>query len=125
MKHLLDLRPCDQCHGPVGGMFFVVRTSLALVKVDAVNEFLGMHQFFGGKASPALVENFAPRAAEAVVVAGDKEPSLLTEIVVCRDCFSTPLDLELLGEHVRHRAGVDSSDPPAPSDQGDGHGGAA
>lgn len=105
MKHLLELRPCDSCGGPVSAMFYVVRTSLALVDARAVNEFVGMHQFFGGKASAALVENFAPRTAEAITVAGDKEPSLMTELVVCQECFmNTPLDMPLLVERVNERA---------------------
>jgi hypothetical protein len=106
-------------------MFHMVRTSLVFVNAQAVNEFLGMHQFFGGKASAALVENFSPHAADAVVIAGDREPSLMTEIVVCQTCFNQPIDLPLLGErvHERRRRANEALDPPPPSDQGDGHGG--
>jgi hypothetical protein len=76
LKRLLDLRPCDKCGGALrGGTFHVVRMSLAFVKAYAVNQFAGMHQFFGGRASAALVENFAPAAADAILIAGDKTPS--------------------------------------------------
>lgn len=83
MKRVSDLRPCDNCHGKIVPQFYLLRVSLALIKPQAVNEFMGMHQFFGGRASAALVENFAPAAADAVIVAGDQEPSLMTEIVIC------------------------------------------
>lgn len=77
-----ELRPCDSCSGSIAPSFYVVRVSLALIKPQAVNEFFGMHQFFGGKAGPALIENFAPASLDAVTIAGDKEPSLMTELTV-------------------------------------------
>lgn len=102
MKKLTDLRPCDACGGPVGLQFYTVRLSLTLVKADAVNQFMGMHQFFGGRASIPLIENFAPAAAEAVVVAGDRDPSLMTECVICQGCYlDAPIDLALLTEKRR------------------------
>lgn len=101
---LLDLRPCDNCHGPIAPQFYVVRVSMAFIKPDAVNEFMGMHQFFGGRASAAMVENFAPAAADAVIVAGDREPSLMTELLICHTCYlDTPIDLPLLSERINER----------------------
>lgn len=100
-----ELRPCDNCAGPIAPNFYVVRVSLALVKAGAVNQFLGMHQFFGGRAGAALVENFAPASTDAVIVAGDKEPSLMLELFICQACYigekgKPPIDLALLSERV-------------------------
>jgi len=106
MKALRDLRPCDACGGILqGGIFYVVRFSVALVNPRAVNEYLGMHQFFGGQASDALVENFAPSAATAVTVAMDhpEHRSLTTEAVVCATCYVAPITLAVLAE-TRTRA---------------------
>jgi DNA topoisomerase IB len=105
MKKLTDLRPCDNCNGQLtGGIFYVLRFSLALVRERAVNEFMGMHQFFGGRASVALIENFAPSAANAVVVAMD-DPEydvLANEIVICNGCYMKPI---VLAELAEKRAG--------------------
>lgn len=106
LKKLTELRPCDNCGGPVRSMFHVIRTSMATVNVQAVNEFFGMHQFFGGKASVALVENFAPAAADAITVAMDKPEfqELMTELVICHGCFcDKPLDLPMLIERINER----------------------
>jgi hypothetical protein len=89
----------------------VIRTSIAVVNRRAVNEFLGMHQFFGGNASAALVENFAPSASTAINVAMDREPSLMCEFVVCQDCFlDKPLDMARLleGDAQRRRLEEDA-----------------
>ena len=72
---------------PVGLTFYVVRTSLAVVNVAAVQQFVGMRTFFGGRASNALVEQFAPGAEAAITVAGDQDPALMTELVFCMNCY--------------------------------------
>jgi hypothetical protein len=105
MKHLLDVRPCDACGGPHYGVFQLVRMSMAVVNVQAVNEFAGMHQFFGGRASDALVENFSPAAASVVNVAMDsddpEQKALMTELVLCLRCYCTPLVLGELADRRR------------------------
>lgn len=94
-----ELRPCDKCGGKIYPAFHVVRTSLALIKPQAVNQFMGMHQFFGGRAPAALVENFSPESADAVIVAGDDDPVLMNEFFICSDCFlGGSLDLARLME---------------------------
>jgi hypothetical protein len=60
---------------------------------------MGMHQFFQGRASAALVENFAPASVDAVTFAGDGEPGLLTTLLVCQSCYmDKPVDLPMLME---------------------------
>lgn len=94
-----ELRPCDKCHGRIAPHFYVVRLSQALIRPAAINQFMGMHQFFGGRASMALVENFAPEADKAAVVFGDDDPTLMTELYLCQDCvIGGAIDLAMLIE---------------------------
>jgi hypothetical protein len=104
-KSLRELRPCDNCNGPVGLLFYVVRFSLAVVDHQAINETLGMRQFFGGNASAALIENFTPSARDAIKVAMDNEQTkeLMTELFICRTCYMQPIDLAMLTESVNER----------------------
>jgi hypothetical protein len=47
----------------------------------------------------------APRPDEAVLVAGEKDPHLWTELLICGDCYMRkPLDLAILTER-RNAAG--------------------
>jgi hypothetical protein len=96
-----ELRPCDNCAKAIAPAFYVVRFSQALINAQAVNEFMGMHQFFGGRASAALVENFAPASADAALVLGDKDKDLETELFICQDCFCGEIDLAMLMERRR------------------------
>lgn len=100
-RKLTDLRPCDNCKGPVGALFHVLRFSIAVVNVETVNRFLGMHQFFQGRAVDALVENFTPGSEKAITIAMD-EPEFkddCTELFICHNCFlNKPLDLPILQE---------------------------
>jgi hypothetical protein len=99
-----ELRPCDNCAGPIAPTFYVVRFSQAIINAAAVNEFMGMHQFFQGKASAALVENFAPAAGDAALVFGDKDKTLETELFVCQRCvLAGPIDLAMLQERRNHQ----------------------
>jgi hypothetical protein len=94
-----DLRPCDKCGGKIAPLFYRVRFTQALINPDAVNQFVGMHRFFGGKASAALVENFAPASTDAVLFFGDKDRSLEVELLICNDCFlNGGIDLAMLSE---------------------------
>lgn len=113
MKKLTDLRPCDHCGGPLtGGLFHVLRFSLAVVKAQAVNEFAGMARFFGGRASAAVVMNFAPAAADAIVVAMDQPDSraLMTEVVLCNRCYCDDVNLAVLAE--KRAAAIAVTDTP-------------
>jgi hypothetical protein len=112
-RPLRELRPCDACGGPLsggiftaGGPFHVIRTSIAVVNPDAVNEYIGMTQFFGGRASQALVENFAPAAARGFTIAMDEAEStaLGVEIFLCTACYQRPIDLLQLVETVGARS---------------------
>lgn len=85
--------------------FYVLRTSLAVVNVQAVHETLGMHQFFGGRASAALVENFSPSASRGFTIAMDEDEfkELGTEAFICHKCQMEPIDLPMLVERINER----------------------
>ena len=54
----------------------------------AANEVMGLTQYFqGGGRGLAIAEQFAPGADEAVLIMGDAEPELRTEIHLCFECF--------------------------------------
>lgn len=102
---LSDLRPCDNCGSAFkGGIFHVVRESLAIVNLNRAQQFIGMTQFFNG--SQALASVFTD-SADAVTVAGDKDKQLTTEVFLCQDCFMTPLNMAILFEKVARREEVD------------------
>lgn len=96
LRKLSDLEPCmnPACRGPLTRGFVVVHMSQALVNAAAANSVLGLHQHFASGGGPpaaafALAEHFSPRSDEAVLVFGDKDPSLYTTVILCQDCWST------------------------------------
>jgi len=108
---LSELRKCDHCGGVLApqGLFYVVRVSLAMVRPAAVNQVAGLMQLWGDSSDWGLLlaETMAPDGADAVTVAGDKEPSLMAEFLVCQTCFTMkPVDLALMQER---RAGAASA----------------
>lgn len=105
---LTDLKPCAYCNGPLRkGMvaqWYVVTSTIALINPRAANETLGMTQFFQG--SYALGEIFSPHADDAVIIAGEKDPALLTKIHICMDCmYGHPLGhmLEAINERSKSK----------------------
>lgn len=84
---LSEIRPCDACGGPIAPVFNIVRCSSAIFNADAVNSTLGLNQIFGGHALK-LAEAMGSCADKAVLVAGDSNPELTTELLLCQECFS-------------------------------------
>lgn len=104
---LTDLRPCDQCGGPVGQHFYVLDVSQAMVSPRAANEVLGTAMILGGIQNPgalAIAEVMAPRADEAVMVFGEKDLALNTRLLVCQDCVFGSIELAMLLEAASQRA---------------------
>ena len=81
---LSELKPCAQCGGKITPIWYVIRVSQAMIKPGAGNQVLGLMQILGG--SLALAETMAPEA-DCVLVMGDQEPSLMTELHICQECF--------------------------------------
>lgn len=80
---LSDVRPCDECGGPIAPMFYVVRISSAMFNVNTTNAVLGLRQLLGGALE--LAEMMGP-SNEVITVFGDKEPELMTELFICHSC---------------------------------------
>lgn len=105
---LSDLRPCDNCGGAYkGGMFYVVRMSLAFVKPEAARQVLGLNTYFGGALK--LAEAMAPEP-DTVVIGMDMEKQTMTEVFLCQDCFIEPLNYAVLAEKVNARLSKDEVD---------------
>lgn len=98
---LSELRPCDNCGGKIIPTFMVLRISHALFKPQAMNEVLGMTQYFQGHLE--LAEMFVGDES-VVLVTGDEDKQLMTELFICQDCYMMkPLDIAQLVEK-RHDA---------------------
>jgi|GEM_PF-4489249 len=88
---LSQLRPCDNCRGPLmHGYFYVVRVSQAFVLPRQANQVLGLTQYLGGNLP--LAEIFAPDD-DVVKILGDENKELMHEIFLCQDCALQPVDL--------------------------------
>jgi hypothetical protein len=89
LQKLSDIEPCmnPSCRGPLTRGFVVLHMSHGLINGRAANQVLGLHQVFKWGASIALAELFAPEASEAVLVFGDKDPSLYVTVILCQVCW--------------------------------------
>ena len=109
---LSELKPCAVCRSPLlkpgTGTWYVVRVSQAMLNRRAVNQTLGLTQYFQG--ALGLAEVFSPGADDAVLIFGDKEPALLTEIHICFDCMhDKPLGPALERTHEESREAGDQA----------------
>lgn len=86
---LSSLKPCACCRGPLRSpmcaTWYVIRMTQAMVNRQHANEVVGLNTMFGG--AFGLAEMMAPAADKAVMILGDDEPKLMTEIHVCFDCL--------------------------------------
>jgi hypothetical protein len=102
-RPLSDLRPCDACSKPIGMLFHVVRTSMAIVNATAVRQYAGMRQFFGG-GSDALVLNFVPSANDGFTIAMDEKEhrELMSEMFICNNCWTAGAfdELHMITERI-------------------------
>lgn len=93
---LSELRPCDKCGGLIAPLFTVVRVSQAMINERAARGVLGLTTMFNG--ALGLAEAMAPEP-EAVMVFGDKDGRLMTEILLCQECaLMSPVSLGSLVE---------------------------
>lgn len=79
-----EIRPCDNCGGPIRPAFVVLDESQALIHGQNIQEFMGMATYFGG--AYKLAEIFTPDT-QAAIVAGDEHPELRTRAIVCQPCY--------------------------------------
>lgn len=85
-----ELRPCDGCGGtllvPHVGLFYVVNASAAMIDRQAFQATDGLATIFGG--AMKLAEVFSPNP-EIVTVLGEKEPALMTKMLLCFNCYTS------------------------------------
>lgn len=110
---LNELRPCDCCRGPLRvqgiGSFYVVRTSIAIWNARAINQTLGLAQALGGgDAGLTLAHAMGPNP-DVAMIAGDEEPSMMTEILICFNCWIKPISLAELSEVINKRPKTENS----------------
>jgi hypothetical protein len=92
------------CKGKLVPIWYVLRFSMTMLKPGATNSTLGLVQHFGGFGNPgvlAIAEAMSPEP-DCVMVMGDEDPSLMTEIFICQQCFlHKSLDMAVLLEEAR------------------------
>ena len=104
---LRDLRTCDNCDGPVHQIFHVVRHSHAVVKTQAVREYVGLSTMLG---SPALAEVVGAYQQDAVALLAeekdeDGKPDGWGEIFLCIDCWCGDVNLAVIAERRASQGG--------------------
>ena len=98
-----ELRPCDNCGGPLVPAPYRVRISQGMFNARATNTVMGLTQHFRGHLG--LAEVFAPEP-EVLLFFEDKEPALCTELLLCQECVTMKdLSLALLMERLALRIG--------------------
>jgi len=104
-----QLRPCDHCGKAILPIFYVVRTSIALVDIKAMRSAIGlMDHFGGGRAGLALAQAMGPDA-DVVTIGGEKEEQLWAEFFVCQQCHVTPINLAEVED--RRQCAIDADKP--------------
>ena len=79
---------------------------MAFLNPEATNAVLGVNQIFGGNAL-GLAEVMAPAAEDAVIVAIDKEPGLMTEVRICQECATmNDINLARIMERSQEQVGA-------------------
>ncbi len=104
---LSEIHPCDNCTGQIVPQFYLLRVSLAIVDAKAMNQVMGLAQQLGGGVNDpkclAIAETMASRP-DVFIIAGEKEPSLMTDVFICEKCFlSKHLDLARIIEAIHDR----------------------
>lgn len=111
---LSEVPLCIECNqppiGPGKGPFYVLRSSLAMVDPRAASGVLGVTQIMSGGRPPTgrsllVAEALAPGSDDFVMILGDKEPKLMTEVVVCQRCFMASESLPRWIEKANEKSG--------------------
>ena len=97
---LSEIRPCDNCSGPLAPLFSVVNIRMAVFNRQNINSVLGTSQIFGHR-SLALAEAMAPGADDAIEVLD--EPDSVTRIFLCQKCYTEDINIAVIGERLATR----------------------
>ncbi len=91
---LSELRKCDNCGKSAQGFFYIIRTSMVMPLPTPGRQVLGLTTILG---SLPLAETMAPEP-DVLMIMGDKDPVLMTELQICQDCYSRELRIAYLVE---------------------------
>jgi hypothetical protein len=101
---LSELKPCAVCKGKIAPIWYVVRCTPAMLNPQATRDVLGLMMRFGDSAAGLAVAEVMAPEPDCVLIMGDKEPALMTEIHICRQCFlEKPLEMAMLMESAREQ----------------------
>ena len=96
---MLDLRPCDNCDGPLVPIFQVIRVSMAVLNRKATNEQLGLTQMMGGTGMGAHMGAHGDNVVDVLAQQKDGE---WTDLLVCQQCYIAGVDPCQLAEKRAH-----------------------
>lgn len=86
---LSELKTCACCDGPLlggrCGCWYVLRITQAMVNTRSANAVLGAAQMLGGMQALHIAEAMGP-GDDAVLIMGDEDKRLVTELHICFDC---------------------------------------
>jgi len=100
-----DLKPCDNCGKPIGIIFYIVRSTIAVVKQESIREYVGLSLMLG---SGLLAETMGGHQDSVVDLLADQKdengkPLGWREAFLCGDCHGSDLNIAALAEKVLDR----------------------
>lgn len=81
---ITEIRPCDNCGGPIRPVFVVLDESQAIMHGRNIQSFIGLSMQLDMNFK--LAQMFSPDT-QAAVVAGDEKPALKTRAILCQPCY--------------------------------------
>ena len=86
---LTQLTPCIVCNKSPLPLFRVIDVQLATADPLRTSQTVGIAQTWGPPtlATLKLAEVFAPAPEDAIILAGEENPELLTRLIVCNSCY--------------------------------------
>lgn len=85
-----DLKPCSCCGGPLTGkdercpIFRMIRSAPAVLDARAINQHLGLSQYFGGGGTGHALAGVMGAGLPAAQTTEDDD---WVELFICNDCF--------------------------------------
>lgn len=99
-----ELRPCDNCDGPVRMVFHVVRTSHAVVNAQAARNAMAMEAMFAGHPVARAFDSHGDDAIQLVAETElDGKKVGWSEILLCSDCALAEINVMMLTQKVNER----------------------
>ncbi len=88
---LSELHPCSACDGPLGGIFYILESNMAIINAQEANQVLGLTQMFKG--ALGLAETMASEDKPVKT-----ESELKNRLLLCNKCYVQPITIARLVE---------------------------